>query len=346
MSVSKLSKQQFGQFVDAILAAGRKVVGVVAKNERFVFDTLQSSKDLRLDYDVTILPPKKYVLPQVEPLLTFQVGGASQSVKESEPMILMGVHPYDVVAIAQMDELFSQDQYDSHYMSRRKALTIVACDVAAASKNVFASSMETAVVDKGYDILITDIGDGYLLDVATDKGHTLMTYAKGVTAASEADLQKRKAIQEANKSTLSKHKLNCKPSYLPKLMEKGYQHPVFEEKAKLCFSCGSCNQVCPTCYCFDVQDQVNWDLKTGTRVRCWDGCLLENFATVAGNHNFRKDRTARFRHRLFRKAKYVPEKIGGQIACVGCGRCITACVADIANPVTVYNKLMQERTLG
>jgi ferredoxin len=346
MSVSKLSKQQFGQFVDAIVAAGRKVVGVVAKNDRFAFDTLQSAKDLRLDYDVTILSPKKYVLPQVEPLMTFQVGGAAQSTTECEPMILLGVHPYDLIALNQIDELFSQGQYDKHYMDRRKGLTIIACDVARPSKNVFASSMETAVVDKGYDILITDIGDAYLLDVATENGHALMTYAKDAVAASESDIEKRKAIQTANKTGLNKHKLECKPSYLPRLLEKGYNHPVFEEKAKLCFSCGSCNQVCPTCYCFDVQDQVNWDLKTGTRVRCWDGCLLENFATVAGNHNFRKDRTARFRHRLFRKAKYVPEKINGQIACVGCGRCVTACVADIANPVTVYNRLMEERTLG
>ncbi|MBM4103363.1 MAG: Ni/Fe hydrogenase subunit beta [Planctomycetes bacterium] len=346
MSVSKLNKQQFGQFVDAILAAGRKVVGVVAKNDRFVFNTLKSAKDLRLDYDVTILSPRKYVLPQVEPLLTFEVGGDAKSVKQNEPMILLGIHPYDLIAINQMDELFSEGEYDTHYMDRRKNITLVACDVAKASKNVFASSMETAVADKGYDILITDIGDAYLLDAATEKGQALMAYAKGAAAATAEDLKKRNAIQEANKTGLNKHKLNCKPSYLPKLMETAYNHPVWEEKARLCYSCGSCNQVCPTCYCFDVQDRVNWDLKTGTRVRCWDGCLLENFATVAGNHNFRKDRSARFRHRLYRKAKYVPEKIGGQIACVGCGRCVTACTADIANPVTVYNRLMEERTIG
>jgi hypothetical protein len=105
MSVSKLSKEQFGQFVDAMLAAGRKVVGVVAKDDRFQFDELKSAAELRLDYDVTILPPKKYVLPQVEPLLQFEVGGPAQSVMHYDPMILLGVHPYDLIAIRQMDEL-------------------------------------------------------------------------------------------------------------------------------------------------------------------------------------------------------------------------------------------------
>ena len=74
--------------------------------------------------------------------------------------------------------------------------------------------------------------------------------------------------------------------------------------------------------------------------------MLENFATVAGDHNFRSKRESRFRHRLYRKGKYVPQKIGGQIACVGCGRCITACVANIANPVEVYHRLMEQTALG
>ena len=95
-----------------------------------------------------------------------------------------------------------------------------------------------------------------------------------------------------------------------------------------------------------MQDEVNWDLKTGCRYRAWDGCLLENFATVAGDHNFREKRANRFRHRLYRKGKYVPGKIDGEIACVGCGRCITACTAKIANPVEIYNELMEKTEIG
>ena len=33
----------------------------------------------------------------------------------------------------------------------------------------------------------------------------------------------------------------------------------------------------------------------------------------------------------------------GVIACVGCGRCITACTTKIANPVEVYNELMEAK---
>jgi ferredoxin len=87
---------------------------------------------------------------------------------------------------------------------------------------------------------------------------------------------------------------------------------------------------------------MNWDLASGRRLRTWDGCQLRSFALVAGGHNFRADRADRFRHRYYRKAKYVPEKIG-EIACVGCGRCITSCVSKIANPPEVYNALLVEK---
>jgi ferredoxin len=227
-------------------------------------------------------------------------------------------------------------------MTRRKHGTIVACDVVNPSANVFASSMDTAVVRDGCDLLVTDIGDGYVLEAFTDKGAILLAKATHAKEADAADIQKRQAVWDTNRKALNKHELKCDSAYLPKLLNQAYDHGVWDEMAKTCFACGSCNVVCPTCYCFDVKDDVNWDMATGRRERCVDGCLLDGFTKVAGNHEFRKVQAHRFRHRLFRKAKYVPAKIGGQIACVGCGRCVSACLPNIANPVTIYNKLLDD----
>jgi len=345
MSLKKIAKNDFASIVDDWVKT-ENVIGVQAKGDRFDFAPLESAPDLRLDYDVTLQPPKKFFLPPTEVLLTFEVGGAYSSVYEDEKLILLGVHPYDMIAINQMDELFRQDNYDAHYMRRRNNATIIACDVARPSKNVFATSMRTAVVKEGFDVLLTDIGDSYVAELATDKGEKLFAKADGVVDADAAALQKREEIWAKNKKSLNRHELKCDPAYLPKLLEKAYDHPVWEEMARTCFACGSCNQVCPTCYCFNVQDDVNWDLGTGQRSRAWDGCLLDGFTKVAPDHEFRKARSDRFRHRLYRKAKYVPAKIGGQIACVGCGRCVDACLPDIANPVKVYNRLIDDLGIG
>ena len=342
MSVKKLTKEDFAKFVEALIEK-ENVIGVQAKGDRFDYAPLESAQDLRLDYDVTLQPPKKFFLPARETLMTFEVGGAYASEYEAETFVLLGVHPYDVIAINQMDELFQQDNYDTHYMKRRSNATIIACDVVTPSANVFASSMQTAVVKSGFDILLTDIGDGYVAEAATDKGEKLLA---GAADADDVALKSRAAVWAKNAKSLNKHELECDTAYLPKLLDRAYDHAIWEEMAKTCFACGSCNQVCPTCYCFNVQDDVNWDLKTGQRDRAWDGCLLDGFTKVAGAHEFRHQRADRFRHRLYRKAKYVPAKIGGQIACVGCGRCVSACLPDIANPVAVYNRLIDDLGIG
>ena len=344
MSAKKLSKKSFLDWVDAVISTEQKVYGVQThkdKSDKFEYELLKKAEDLRLDYDVTTLPPKKYFQPQVETIVEFEVKGGYKSVYDTEKFVLVGVHPYDMTAINQMDKLFSQGNVDSHYITRRNNATIIVCDVVNASENVFAGSMGTATVKEGFDILITDIGDSYIVDAATDKGMALLDKA-AATEATADDIKARESIQAENKKKLNKHQLNCKPSDIPNLLEMAYKHPIWEEKAKTCFGCGSCNQVCPTCYCFNVQDNVAWDLNSGSRQRSWDGCLLDGFTKVAPDHEFRSKRADRFRHRLYRKGKYVPGKIDGEIACVGCGRCVGGCLPDIANPVTVYNQLLEE----
>ena len=175
MTVRKTSKAAFGRFVENLIKE-QKVFGPCAKGDRFEFELLDSADQLRLDYDVTLQPPgRKYLLPPVETLLTYQVGGKYQSVFGQDKFVLLGVHPYDMAAINQTDELFRQDQYDKHYMDRRKQMTIVALDVVTPSVNVFAASMGTATVDKGYDMLLTVLEDGSILaDTATEKGQALL----------------------------------------------------------------------------------------------------------------------------------------------------------------------------
>ena len=341
MSVKKLSVEAFDTWVD-VCAKQHRVYGVQAKDGRFAFGPLAQAADLRLDYDVTILPPKKYFQPPMEVILKFDRDAGYESVTEDEPFVVFGIHPYDMAAISQMDKVFSEDNCDIHYLKRRKNATLVVVDAQNASANVFAGCMGTAVVDEGFDILITKLKDNYLVDTVTEKGEDLLKLAGEAQNATDADLKLREQVQEENKTLLKKHKLKIEPKELPALLAKSWEHPVWNEKAELCYSCGSCNLVCPTCYCFDVEDDVDWSLSAGERHRKWDGCMLADFAAVAGGHNFRHHRVDRYRHRYYRKGQYIHERYG-DIACVGCGRCITACTSNIANPVEIYNRLLEDK---
>jgi len=328
-------------WIDSLIKK-QKVIGVQARGDRFAFDKLNRASDLRLDYDVTILPPKSFFQPQKEAILSFKTGMGYETITDTEKFVLLGVHPYDMAAILQMDQIFSQGNPDIHYLSRRENSTVVVVDVQRASPNVFAGYMGTASLDEGFDVRLTRIGDLYLVEAKTVKGESLMEGLADAPEASENWLEQRNVQSEYNKQRLRKHELKAPPSEWPKLLENGYDNPQWEEKAELCFSCSSCTMVCPTCYCYDINDEMNWDLASGQRVRVWDSCMRTDFAAIAGNLNFRKAKADRYRHRYYRKGKYVPSKIGGEIACVGCGRCITACVAKIANPVEVFNRLAED----
>jgi sulfhydrogenase subunit beta (sulfur reductase) len=340
MSTKKLGQKSLNDWV-ASLIQGHRVYGPQAKADRFAYDLLVSPADLRLDHDVTILPPKKYLLPPREPLVTFTRTGEFQPAMATEPLVLFGVHPYDVAAIGQMDRYFGQDNPDTHYLTRRKNVTIVACDVQTPSENVFAACTGSACVHEGFDVLLTLVGDTYVAESRTPAGDALLAAAGKLEDADAMSLARREQVWLDAEKLLCRHKLRCKPKDLPALLEKSFEHPAWKQKSDTCFSCGSCVMVCPTCFCFDVQDEVNWDLCSGTRCRQWDGCLLSEFAMVAGGHNFRRQREQRYRHRFYRKGKYLPERCGF-MGCIGCGRCVGACVAKIASPVELYNSLLED----
>ncbi len=340
MSPKKLGRAAMDDWVGALIRE-RRVYAPQARGRTFAYDLLRSSADLRLDHDVTILPPRKYLMPPAETLLSFTRGGEFRPTADGQPTVLLGVHPYDVAAIALMDRYFLNDHPDAHYAARRRNTTIVACDVQNASEHVFAACMGAATVRDGFDLLLTLVGDAYVADPRTPAGESLLALAGPLEDADPVALGRREQVWIDAGKLLRRHQLRCPPSELPALLERSYEHGLWKKRSEQCFSCGSCVMVCPSCFCFDVQDDLDWDLAGGTRKRRWDACMLAEFALVAGGHNFRKRCQERYRHRFYRKGKYLPDRCGF-VACVGCGRCAGACTAGIANPAEVYNALLEE----
>ena len=198
------------------------------------------------------------------------------------------------------------------------------------------------LVDYGYDLMLTDLGNRYAINVGSQKGEELLSkYAKNVTTALARDMQiagqKKREVMD-----MSQQKFDFPPELIPELLRDSYGKSGFWEKhSEKCLACGSCVLVCPTCYCFDVKDNPDLSLEHGERIRTWDGCLLEDFAKIASGENFRATRPTRYRHRYFKKGKYLFDRFGF-VSCVGCGRCSSNCLPDIANPVNLFNDMYQE----
>ena len=340
-----LSKEDFANFVDALIKDDSwNVIGVRSKGNKFAFGPLDSASDLRLDYDVTLLPPKKYFFPQRETLFTYNLAGefSAKTPAEAKPAVIIGVHPYDIVALFHMDEIFRETKSDPYYFEKRNSTVIIGVNIQKMSKWNFSAFMGSAIVDYGYDLMLTDLGNRYAISVGSEKGGELLSkYAKNVTGALARDIQlvgqKKREILNMNQQ-----KLDFPPELIPEMLKKTYGESDFWERhSEKCLACGSCVLVCPTCYCFDVKDNPELSLERGERIRTWDGCLLEDFAKVASGENFRPTRPTRYRHRYFKKGKYLFDRFGF-ISCVGCGRCGSNCLPDIANPVDLFNDMYRE----
>jgi len=166
------------------------------------------------------------------------------------------------------------------------------------------------------DMVLFDEGERYVIRTFTDGGKDLVKN-DNIKAADmpERDLQ----MDEGEKLDLKK---------IEAFLDKGPDQPLWHELAEKCFACGACSYVCPICHCFDVEDRISLSGNEGERMRCWDSCMLADFAAVAGGGNFRKERYERIHnwyHHKFSRA--IKER--GEPDCVGCGRCIQYCPAKI-----------------
>ena len=329
-----LKKDRFGDFVTHLMQSHR-VVAPVAKGQDFAFEEVESPEDaarIRMDYSRTILPPKKFLLPVYERLLEFSGASpdAAEPVINVEPTIILGVHPYDLHGIATIEVALSADPKDANFLARRAVTRIVGLNIQSYSdEHQFMADMGTVEPPDGVaEMMLTDIGDRYFVELGSETGREMLADCPLCEQAGPEDHRAKQDYDAAKAKNFPK-RLPYNVRYLPELLESSYDSLLWDAVARRCFSCGTCTNVCPTCYCFDVRDKLNLDASSGARERMWDSCQLEVFAEVAGGENFREHRASRLRHRMFRKGKYINERTG-KLGCVGCGRCSRHCVANIS----------------
>jgi sulfhydrogenase subunit beta (sulfur reductase) len=105
-----------------------------------------------------------------------------------------------------------------------------------------------------------------------------------------------------------------------------FEHPFWVANSLRCIGCGACAYVCPTCACFDIQDETKG--KNGKRYRSWDSCGFGLFTLHTSGHNPRQVQSQRWRQRIMHKFSYMPER-NESLGCVGCGRCSCGCPVDM-----------------
>lgn len=169
------------------------------------------------------------------------------------------------------------------------------------------------------------MGDGYTVKVLTENGAAAFEAVSDLTPASAQSLAKVESLRKASEQCLSKPFDPAAIAARDTL--ELFNAPFWDEIQFACINCGTCTFLCPTCWCFDIQDEVQGD--KGDRLRLWDSCMFPLFTQHGSGHNPRSQKLQRVRQRFMHKLKYYQDKYGSGAACVGCGRCVQACPVNI-----------------
>lgn len=244
--------------------------------------------------------------------------------------LLFGVKGCDLRGLPVHQKMFLEGEFaDPFYAERLKNTVLVAADCPAPESSCFCNLVGIKpYVSEGVDLSLTVLGDGWLIEVLSERGKALIDNEKvGFQPADEKNRAEREAQREAASKILNEQNPKMWNANLPgAIAEKTPDQSFWAEAAKDCVECFGCLMTCPTCFCFLLYDQAKGDKVERTKV--WDACYIAMYARVGGGANPRAKFLQRFINRFHCKFMHFKNQ-HGFYACSGCGRCFTACMGKI-----------------
>ena len=334
----KIAKDKLPELLEFI-AKTSDVYAPVRQGEQVNFAKYSASETLDIDTLKTVKSPKDFFLPQVEELYSGSNHQGKISIEaaslEHAPFVVFGVRGCDVKAMDILDKVYLSDPVDHFYKSRREKGCVISLACADPQLTCFCKVFGIDAAAPGADITTWAEGDFLYWQANTEKGFALTEAvvsqfdpaAKSVVEEVQADIRKKvDALPYSQGLPLERFKGE-------NLLEL-FEDSRWDELYKACLACGTCTFICPTCQCYDIQD---FDTGKGVdRFRCWDSCMYSDF-TLMAHGNPRTSQKERFRQRFMHKLVYSMAN-DGYHSCVGCGRCVNKCPAQL-NIVKVIKNL-------
>ena len=327
MSIDKriLRKDSLEKLFNILRENKRSILAPVEKNGKISFRNAESFSSVAIGYIQTTQSSKEAAFPRTEKILDYNKTRENINAKPFDfslikETVIWGVRPCDAMGISELSAIFNWDLKDEIYNMRLAKTTVIGFSCQKADESCFCTSVGGNPGNtEGSDILITKMGEGgdYLAEIITAKGNAILDMAPDLF---EKDPGVDKAKYIADLPVKFNHE------QIREKLDKFFESEEWAKQSLRCIGCGACAYVCPTCACFDIQDEAHG--KNGTRVRCWDSCGFSLFTLHTSGHNPREVQSQRWRQRIMHKFSYMPERLS-VYGCTGCGRCSRGCPVDM-----------------
>lgn len=277
----------------------------------------------------TPLSAKEVFFPQEQGMFRFDLSSPVETLTEAKylsanELVLWGIRPCEARALELIYRVFNEGNYKDVYFNvpwQNIIRVVVGCTDARST--CFCTSFEggSPFGTQGVDILATKVDGDWILESISEKGEKLI---QKFTDASESDMDR---LSQIKKLATEKVDSSVPTQIAQELWKSFYKTEFWNEIGYRCIGCGVCTFVCPSCYCFDINDaHIN---RNAYRYRTWDGCQFGLFTLEASGHNPRPTQVERIRQRMMHKLSFFAYRYDGTQLCVGCGRCVLACPVNI-----------------
>lgn len=316
------------------MADSYRIFVPVKKGDFHQFTLLEEGTRPNFDFQNSRLSPKSIVYPQSERMLECgmdpedpEANVLKETPKEYPPQVVVGLRPCDAHGFLIVKRNFDNPDYrDPWWVQRFESTLLVGLGCNEPCPTCFCSSVGGGPFNRnGLDVLMYDLGERFLARPLTEKGTEFLEKMPGGEEAREADLKKAGELEASADEKVQKDVPTDKLA--EKELNALFEAPFWEEVAFSCINCGTCTYLCPTCWCFDIQDEISG--KQTDRIRNWDSCMFPLFTLEGSGHNPRTDKFQRVRQRFMHKLKYYVDKYNNGVQCSGCGRCVRYCPVNI-----------------
>jgi len=331
MGPQTIRRHDVPAFLETLAGSYRVIAPRHVEESDVVFTDFEAGVPLAWDFVNSAVPPKNYFLPSRETLLHIRGTRrpALQPPAADMPLAFFGMRSCDATGMAFLERFFAGRGFeDEAVVGRiRSALTMtLACHTPG--PDCFCVCCEGGPwLTSGFDIQFTDLGERLFADVQTRKGEAAVAAVPHLFGpAAREDLEAR--CRQVNAVDTSFERRSYMAAGTKRISLGRVPREKWEEWAEDCQGCGGCCFVCPTCSCFTVTDRPVGE-EAYDRERLRDACLYEGFTREASGHNPRAAKAERLKRRFFHKMSYQYIEVMGRHGCVGCGRCVGACMGGL-----------------
>jgi ferredoxin len=213
------------------------------------------------------------------------------------------MRPCDAKALSLIHRVFNENDYhDTYFNALWEGFIKIAIGCIEPLNTCFCTSFEdgSPFGTEGADILANEAKDYWILESITETGDNLVMDFEDATIDEIDEITeiKSKVIESID----NKVPVNIKD----KLWNNFDNEAFWAQIGDRCISCGICTFVCPSCYCFDINDEI-----------------IDKYARP------RLTQLHRIRQRIMHKLSFFAKKYKDIQLCVGCGRCIRECPVNI-----------------